>query len=113
MADPNLKDFYVRLGRIEKIRRSGGGFEAVGTLGLSHHTRAQRRSTPIFRPLLMVFIAVIGIKGVIHHQVGAETYTARVDALRQGGSVDQLGAFVMQADPLTAFVSAQISDVMS
>ena len=113
MADPNLKDFYVRLGRIEKIRRSGGGFEAVGTLGLSHYTRAQRRSTPIFRPLLVVFIAVIGIKGVIHHQVGAETYAARVEALRQGGSVDQLGAFVMQADPLTTFVSAQISDVMN
>ena len=113
MADPNLKDFYVRLGRIEKIRRSGGGFEAVGTLGLSHYTRAQRRSTPIFRPLLVVFLAVIGIKGVIHHQVGAETYGARVEALRQGGSVDQLGAFVMQADPLTAFVSAQISDMMN
>ena len=112
MADPNLKDFYVRLGRIEKIRRNGGGFEAVGTLGLSHHSRAQRRNTPIFRPMLVVFLAVISVKGVIHHQVGGETYIARVEALRQGGSVDKLGAFIMQADPLTAFVSAQISDVI-
>lgn len=112
MADPNLKDFYVRLGRIEKIRRNGGGFEAVGTLGLSHQTRAHRRTTPIFRPMLVVFLAVIGVKGVIHHQVGAETYGARVEALREGGSVDKLGAFIMQADPLTAFVSAQISDLI-
>ena len=63
--------------------------------------------------MLVVFLAVIGIKGIIHHQVGTETYGARVEALRDGGSVDQLGAFVMQADPLTSFVSAQISDLMS
>lgn len=116
VADPNLKDFYVRLGRIEKIRRAGGGFEAAGTLGLSRYAqyaRPQRRSLPIFRPLLVVFIAVIGIKGLIHHQVGADTYAARVEALRQGGSVDQVGAFMMQADPLTVFVSAQIRDLFS
>ena len=113
MADPNLKDFYVRLGRIEKIRRSGGGFEAVGTLGLSHFSRTNRQSIPIFRPLLVLFIAIIAIKGIIHHQVGADTYVARVDALHQGGTVDQVGAFIMQADPLTLFVSAQITDLMS
>ncbi len=113
MADPNLQDFYVRLGRIEKIRRAGGGFEAVGTLGLSNSNRVHRRSMPVFRPLLLVFLAVVGIKGIIHHQVGAETYAARVEALRVGGSVDQVGAFIMQADPLTVFVSAQIRDLIA
>ena len=108
MADPNLKDFYVRLGRIEKIRRSGGGFEAVGTLGLSHSTKQTRRGIPVFRPLLVVFIAVIGIKGLILNQVGKDTYAARVSALQQGNSVDKAGAFIMQADPLTLYVAGQI-----
>lgn len=113
MADLNLRDFYVRLGRIEKIRRSGGGFEAAGTLGLSHYTRQERAGIPVFRPLLLVFLAVILIKGVIHYQVGAETYAARVGTLIGGTQIDKIGAFVMQADPLTVFVSDQIRDVVN
>ena len=112
VTDPNLKDFYVRLGRIEKIRRAGGGFEAAGTLGLSYSAPEERRSMPVFRPLLVVFLAIIAIKGVIHHEVGAQTYAARVEVLRVGTSIDQIGAFIMQADPITVFVSDQIRDVM-
>ena len=112
MSDPNLKDFYVRLGRIEKIRRSGGAFEATGTLGFSSYAGAERKKMPLFRPLLVVFLAVIGVKAVILHQVGADTYTVRVEALRQGSAMDQVGAFIMQADPLTQIVAAQITDLI-
>jgi len=111
MADPNLKDFYVRLGRIEKIRRNGGGFEAAGALGLSHYARPQQRSIPLLRPLLVLIVAVIGIKGIILNQVGADTYSARVEALTKGSSVDKIGAFIMQADPLTLFVASQIREI--
>lgn len=112
MADPNLKDFYVRLGRIEKIRRNGGGFEAAGTLGLSYYTRPQTRSISVLRPVLLLIVAVILIKGVIHDQVGADTYAARVESLMQGSSVDRVGAFIMQADPLTVLVAAQVGRLL-
>lgn len=112
MSDPNLKDFYVRLGRIEKIRRAGGGFEAAGTLGLSYSAPEERRSIPVFRPMLVIFLAIIAIKGIIHHEVGAETYSSRVEALNVGSSIDQIGAFIMQADPLTTFVSDQLREIL-
>ncbi|MEZ5911485.1 MAG: hypothetical protein R3D84_03995 [Paracoccaceae bacterium] len=114
MADPNLEDFHGRLRRIEAIQRRGGGFEAAGTLGRSffgkqHKVRARNG---IWRPLLLVALSVVFLKGVIHNQIGADHYNLRVAELAQGSSVDRLGAFVMKADPATLWVSAKVRDLM-
>lgn len=106
MADPNLRDFYGRLNRIETIHRHGGGFEAAGTLGMSYYTKMQRtRRVPVLKPMLLVAVAIVGLKGAIHARIGDEVYTSRISALSQGDGVDALGAFVMQADPLTKGIS--------
>ena len=36
MYDPNMRDFYRRVGRIERTHAQGGGFEAAGTLGMTY-----------------------------------------------------------------------------
>jgi len=91
MVDPQLEDFYVRVARIEAARRKGFGFEAAGTVGRSSYSRHTRRWIPIFRPLLVVALCVVGLKAVIHYNIGDETYRARVVELQAGEGFDRLG----------------------
>ncbi|WP_343079826.1 hypothetical protein [Ostreiculturibacter nitratireducens] len=107
MRDPNMKNFQGRLRRIESIHRSGGGFEAAGTLGHSYYTNLKRRrgASRWILPLALVLGAVILVKGAVHAQIGAATYDSRIETMRAGDTADRIGAYVLQADPLTLFVS--------
>lgn len=106
--DPNLQDFYRRIDRVEVARARGYGFEAVGTLGRSAHRRAPQRQWSILKPVLLVCMVMLALKGTIHHRIGAASYDQRVANLTAGDAMDRLGAFVMAADPVTLWVSDQI-----
>jgi hypothetical protein len=112
MADPNLVDFYSRVARFERARSKGRGFDAAGTLGRSHYARKSRPRRAILGPLLMVALCAVGLKGAILHTVGAESYNLRVERLQAGEGFDPMGGWLMQADPLTVWVSARISDTL-
>lgn len=112
MVDPQLQDFYVRVARIEAARRKGFGFEAAGTVGRSYYTRQTRRSMPIFRPLMVIALCIIGLKAIIHYNIGDETYRQRVVELQAGEGFDRLGGYLMAADPVTLWVSKQIAQRM-
>jgi hypothetical protein len=109
MSDPNLRDFYGRVARIEQAHAAGMGFEAEGALGRSHYLRPGRSRRGYVKPVLMVLICAFGMKAMIHYKVGAASYDARVTALKAGEGFDLLGAALMQADPLTVFLSGQIA----
>lgn len=112
MVDPNLADFYGRIARIEKARSKGFGFEASGTLGRSYYTyysRSRRKGRfSIVKPVMVVLLCGFALKGAIHHQIGEEVYATRVAQLQGGEGFDRLGGYLMQADPVTIFVSTQI-----
>jgi len=110
MSDPNMANFYGRIARIQRAHAKGHGFEANGTLGRSHHFRPVRQRRPMLRLLIFVFICVFGLKGTILYNVGPESYTARLQRLQSGEEFDKLGAWLMQADPVTVWVAAQITD---
>ena len=112
MHDPNLIDFYDRVGRLQKAHASGQGFEAVGTLGRSYYTRRQRgrRRMGWILPLFFVAAAVFGLKATIHYHVGDQTYQDRLTVMRQGEGFDRLGATLMQADPVTLWLSAKLQE---
>lgn len=114
MADPNLLDFYGRVSRIKKARSKGYGFEAAGTLGRSYYTQhaPSRRSFSILKPALIVLFSAFGLKGAIHYQVGADIYSERVADLNSGEGFDRLGGYLMQADPVTIFVSAKLKETI-
>lgn len=112
MLDPQLQDFYVRVARIESARRKGFGFEAAGTVGRSYYARQTRRHVPILRPLLVIALCVIGLKSIIHYNIGDETYRERVAELQAGEGFDRLGGYVMAADPVTLWVSDRIAKWM-
>ena len=61
-------------------------------------------------PLIMVLCAGIGLKGMIYQSVGAKAYDKRVQALQVGEGFDRLGGWLMQADPVTVYVAAQITE---
>jgi len=111
MSDPNLANFYGRIARIERARAKGYGFEANGTLGRSHFFRPVRQRRPLLRVLIFAFVCVFGLKGTILHYVGPDSYAARVDRLAAGEDFDKLGAWLMQADPVTIWVATRIAVV--
>ncbi len=110
MYDTNLVDFYSRVAKFEKSSAKGYGHEAPGTLGRSvtfglHKTRRRVRVMPI----VFVALAAFGLKATILHSVGAEAYDARVATLVAGEGFDRLGGWLMQVDPVTAYVAEQIA----
>lgn len=115
MTDHNMVDFYGRVSRIKKARAKGYGFEAVGTLGRSYYTQhaPARRGVSILKPALIVLFSVFGLKGTIHYQVGSAVYSERVAELKSGQGIDRLGGFLMQADPVTIYVSAKLKETIA
>lgn len=114
MADLNMVDFYGRVSRIKKARAKGYGFEAVGTLGRSYYTQhaPTRSKTSFLKPALIVLFSAFGLKGAIHYQIGGSVYSERVAQLKSGEGFDRLGGFLMQADPVTMFVSAKLQETI-
>lgn len=110
MVDRNLQNFYGRIGRIEKIHAAGGGFEAEGALGMSYYNarRHPARRKGFLRPLVLVLMTVVGIKSAVHASIGAELYAERLARLEAGTTADRVGAYVLQADPLTLIISDQL-----
>lgn len=108
MADPNLRNFYGRVARIEKAHSKGYGFEAKGTLGRSFYTRPRRPRIPVLKPLLLTLLVGLGLKAGLHVKIGAEGYEARVAGLAAGSGLDRAGSVLLQADPVTVYVADQI-----
>lgn len=112
MYDTNLVDFYSRVARFEKSQAKGFGHEAPGTLGRSvTYGLKKARLRLRVMPLLFVVFAAVGLKATILHSVGMASYETRIAALSSGQGFDRLGGWLMQIDPVTAFVAGKIGDV--
>jgi hypothetical protein len=111
MSDPNLNDFYGRVGRIQKAHAQGFGFEAAGALGRSDFRKKPSKRRPMLRMFLFAVSFGLGLKGALYYQIGAERYDARVATLEQSGSAGSVQAFLMQADPITQFLSEQMQRI--
>ena len=109
MFDPNIQDFYERVGRLKQAHAQGYGFEAVGVLGRSYYYKPKRKSRlKLLGPLVFALMAGFGLKGGIHYFVGAQTYESRVSHMQEGEGFDKLGAALMAPDSVTLWVSETI-----
>lgn len=108
MADPNLVDFYSRVARFEKARHAGYGFDSHGTLGRSAFTRTSRRRRSLLPMVALVLCAGFLLKGTIYRSVGPVAYNERVERMASGQGFDRLGGWLMQADPVTLYLSEKI-----
>jgi hypothetical protein len=114
MIDPNHDNFDGRLGRIERLHAAGAGFEAKGTLGKSYYTahRQRRRSHRLLSLALVIATVLLTLKASMLLAVGSEAYDYRVQELRSGSTVDQIGAMVLQADPVSGFIAVQMRRII-
>ena len=109
MKDPNRDDFSDRVAKIQRDHSKGYGMEAAGTLGRSATRRRSSRQIPVVGPLLVILVCGLALKSFLHARIGDDLYNQRVTQLEAGQAMDQIGAFLMKADPVTLALSAQIS----
>ncbi|KEO52705.1 hypothetical protein [Thioclava pacifica] len=110
MRDPQFNEFEKRLHRIDQIHQAGGAFEASGSLGRSYFdsVRPKARRTIPLRGIALLLAGVLLFKGLMLAEVGQEDYTARVTSLAEGSVFEQIGAWVMHADPATQMIARMI-----
>lgn len=114
MADKQMDQFGSRLKRIGQTHRklSNGYVTTINHDGLIVAVPRRRRLRVPFAGIALVAIGLIAFKGIVYFQLGAPGYEARVAQLAAGSTVERAGAWIMQADPLTVWVSEQASSLV-
>ena len=108
------KTFGTRVKRIHRQHRklSDGYVTSINHDGLIIATPRRRRMRVPFAGIALLAVGIIAFKGIVHAQLGPEVYDARIAALSEGSQVEKVGAWIMQADPLTVFVSEQMRNLV-
>lgn len=66
-------------------------------------------------PAKVLFLCLCGFfafKVFLLSNLGPAGYQYRIDSLQQGTPVEEAGAWVMQIDPLSAFLSTQLNKIL-
>ncbi len=107
------KHFDRRVQRIQKRHRklASGYVQTVGPDGLII-VKPRRRIRFPWKGIVMVLLAFFAFKGFLHAELGDAIYAQRVAKLESGTAIERAGAWVMQADPLTQWISAQVRPYM-
>ncbi|SEP74813.1 hypothetical protein [Thalassovita taeanensis] len=109
MADA-FNEFDQRLRRIDRSRArlKHGYVTIVDRDGLIvTRPRRVRRGVPL-RGLFLLALGFLGFKALLMAHLGFGIYDDRVRGLQDGPAVEQLGAVVMQSDPVSAYIAQQI-----
>ena len=107
--------FDERYRRVLKRHRqlSRGYVTKLGKNGvIAHQPIGQFRDVVSFKALLLPVGIFVFLKACMVTVLGEEAYAAQVEALRNGGFGEQLGAFVMQMDPLTWPIAQLLGSVI-
>ncbi|MDX1822305.1 MAG: hypothetical protein ACU0A4_16785 [Paracoccaceae bacterium] len=109
-----FQDFDKRLRRIhtKRVKLSNGYVSVVGGDGLIVVKPRRRRSILRLRPLIFVILGFLAFKVIILATLGQPVYEERIEALREGSTVEQAGAWVMQADPWTVMLAQKLRATM-
>ncbi len=107
--------FDKRLKRIvrrhEKITTSGA-VRSVNSDGLIvAKPRLYRPRFPLKGLLAVLFLGFL-FKGFLLAYLGDDGYAERVANLQSGSTMEQIGAWVMQPDPVTAFAAEGIATIL-
>lgn len=108
MSAYQFEEFERRMRRISRrhTKLSQGYVTSVNDDGLVVAKPRRRGSRSTLRGLALIFIVIMVFKGALHAQLGATAYDERIDKLAGGNLVEQAGSWVMVADPITIWISA-------
>lgn len=96
-----------RIGR-NRDRMAQGYTSHIGRDGLIVFSPRRRREGFPIKGLGMLVIGFFCFKGLILAHLGDAVYAARVDTLAAGSPVEQAGAFMMQAEPVSLGIAQYI-----
>lgn len=105
--------FHKRMKRINKqhARLEHGYVSVVGKDGLII-TRPKRKSSSFsLRILLTLVVCFLGFKILLLSHLGPDGYAQRVDLLQGGTAIEQVGAWVLQADPVSLAIADGIRKI--
>jgi hypothetical protein len=113
MADAKQVEFGSRLERIERAHRQleHGYITSVNHDGLIIAKPHRRSSNRPMRGIFMSLLVLLTFKGFVYAQIGSSAYGDRVDLLKSGTIVEQVGAYMMHADPITVWIAAQFNQL--
>lgn len=113
MADVR-QGFRSRLRRIDlkHARLERGYVGKVRDDGLIVFKPKRRIPAVPWRGLLYLVLGFAFFKAVVLAHLGAVTYQERLRELAAGHPLEQVGAYVMQPDPLTGFIAGHLARVL-
>ncbi|MBE1282037.1 MAG: hypothetical protein GJ676_01880 [Rhodobacteraceae bacterium] len=113
MGEETLQ-FNNRLRRLERkhTAMSNGYTARMRDDGLIVMTPARRKSGVSGRSVILFVLAFFVFKGFLIANIGLAGYEERVDKLKAGNAIEQGGAWVMQAEPLSEWIATQIGPVL-
>lgn len=114
MSAYQFDEFERRMRRINRrhTKLSQGYVTAVTDDGLVVAKPQKRRSGATLRGLVLIAVVILLFKGFLFAQLGVDAYNDRVDRLAAGNVVEQVGAWVMAADPVTVTISHYLSSLV-
>lgn len=107
MADVQTKHFDKRLRRIEKRHRkmAYGYVTSVNRDGLIKARPDSLRIPIPWKGFTFSVALLLLLKGILLAYHGPVSYGIRVEQLAGGSIAEQIGAFLMQIDPISAWIS--------
>ncbi len=113
MADIQQLQFGQRVQKINTAHRklAGGYVTTINDDGLMVARPHRKSSHQMMRSLFFCLIIMMAFKAFLYAQTGEQAYLQRVALLQNGTIVEQVGGYVMYADPITVWVSGLVSTV--
>ncbi|QMU57901.1 MAG: hypothetical protein GKR98_06630 [Boseongicola sp.] len=110
MSAYQFEEFERRMRRINRrhTKLSQGYVTQVNGDGLVVARPKRRTSGSTIRGVALMLAVILVFKGFLYAQLGPQGYADRVNALAGGNTIEQAGAWVMTADPVTLWLSEQI-----
>lgn len=110
----HIGEFRSRLSRLErKYKGMSAGYDAkLRSDGLIVITPRKAKRRVAWVPMAVFLLGFVVFKGFLMVSLGASSYDERVARLQDGTGVEQVGAFVMQADPLSTLVANKMGTVL-
>ncbi|CUH43187.1 hypothetical protein [Ruegeria atlantica] len=107
-------EFDQRVNRLSKkhAKLSRGYRATMRKDGLVVMKPQRVKSALPLKVLMMCLLGLFAFKTLLLTSLGPSGYQYRVDALNEGTSVEQAGAWVMQIDPVSLMLSEQLARLL-
>ena len=112
--DDAIRKFEKRHKAVTKRHRqmARGYVTKLGRNGVIQHQPRRQLPGLSLNAILMLIAGLLAFKSFLFVSLGEADYQSRIDALAQGTVIERTGAFIMQIDPATVWISTNIAPLL-